>query len=135
MNFWLPGWPGPAMAGNRANIPNVALPAMPVVPGLPSNPSAPGGATAAAPASPLAGLAAYGVPIGQNANGQPVIRAGGAGQMMMPPEIPGMPTMPTPPPGFLGGGMQGGGLFQPMAPVAPFPQNAYAPQPQQQGMT
>lgn len=41
------------------------------------------------------------------------------GWMDMPPDIPGMPRLPQPPPGFLHG-MPVGGLFQPLVPVAPF---------------
>ena len=135
MAFAFPGWPGPAFSGGRSNIAGVGLPAFPALPGYPGAPgaagfgAAPGMGMTGAPgpgpapgpaASPLAGLAQFGVPVAQTATGQPVIRAGVNGALMLPPEIPGMPTMPGPPNGFLTGGPQTGGLFQPMLPVAPF---------------
>jgi hypothetical protein len=142
MSFAFPGWPGPVFSGGRSNIPGVGLPAFPTIPGhpgmpggsmLPGGPGTPGmgpgmglgSGPGAAPApfaapSPLAGMAQYGVPVGHTASGQPVIRAGMNGAIMLPPEIPGMPNMPGPPGGFLAGGPQAGGLFQPMPPVAPF---------------
>lgn len=143
MAFAFPGWPGPAYNGGRSNIGGVGLPAFPAMPGHPGLPTvagmagapgfpgtAPGlpgtapspaaGANAGPPASPLAGLAQYGVPVGHTASGQPVVHAGINGRMMLPPQIPGMPQMPGPPMGFMAGGPQAGGLFQPMLPVAPF---------------
>ncbi|HYG59377.1 MAG TPA: hypothetical protein VD902_15045, partial [Symbiobacteriaceae bacterium] len=57
----------------------------------------------------------------QTPSGQPCIMAGNGGQAFgLPPEIPGMPRFPGPPEGLLGGGPVGGGLYQPIAPVAPF---------------
>ncbi|MDB4897868.1 MAG: hypothetical protein JWN15_4130 [Firmicutes bacterium] len=138
MMAMFPGWPGPILSGGRSNILGVGLPAFPTIPGhpgMPGGPMMPGGAgtpgmgpgmgpgaapTPAAAPSPLAGMAQYGVPIAQTASGQPVIRAGMNGAIMLPPEIPGMPSMPGPPGGFFAGGPQAGGLFQPMPPVAPF---------------
>lgn len=50
------------------------------------------------------------------------------GSMDMPPEIPGMPRMPGPPPGFMHGAPVGG-LFQPLVPIHPFdPGNQVAQQ-------
>jgi hypothetical protein len=116
MMSMFPGWPGPVFSGGRSNIPGVGLPAFPTIPG---HPGMPGGSML--PGGPgISGMAQYGVPIAQTATGQPVIRAGMNGAVMLPPEIAGMPNMPGPPGGFLGGRPQAGGLFQPMPPVAPF---------------
>jgi hypothetical protein len=112
-----PGWPGPAYSGTRARIPQVALPAMPAFPSVPGQPNGQQAGTQ----SPLQGLAAYGVPVGQTAAGQRVLTAGGMDlTQFMPPEIAGMPRMPTPPDWMSGGTSPGGGLFRPIAGVEPF---------------
>lgn len=92
-------------------------PALPREPHLPAHPGGPAGAGE----SPLAGLAAYGIPITQGPGGNLILQAGRSGQggSMLPPEIPGMPKMPGPPAEMMGG-QAGGGLFQPVSPVAPF---------------
>lgn len=99
-----PGYPGPVNPRQRGGIGQVATPA------LPATPLHPGGQQVGGP-HPLAGLASYGVPIGLSPTGQPIIQTG-MGPGMAPPEFAGMPMMPSPAPG--------GGLFQPMTPVAPF---------------
>jgi hypothetical protein len=107
---FFPGYPGPLDA--RTGLAPVTLPVVPLHPG---------GQPVGGP-SPLSGLAARGVPVGQTPAGQCLLctNTDGGASFMLPPEIPGMPGMPTPPNGMLYGGPQGGGLFQPMAPVAPF---------------
>lgn len=122
MNQWMPGWPGSLSYGGGSG--GASMPALPALPHHPGGP-------AAAASSPLEGLAAYGVPISIGPGGHPVIRAGAGGTpgIGMPPEIPGMPRIPTPPPGFLGG-PESPGLFRYVPPVYPFnPSN----QTQQQG--
>ena len=116
MAGWFPGWPGPIFAGGRPRIPTVTLPVMPHLPMHPGGP-------AAAAASPLSGLAAYGIPIAQTAGGRFCLQAPPTEEgpaVMLPPELPGMPGMPTPPDELMTGGPVGGGLFRAIAPVAPF---------------
>jgi hypothetical protein len=73
------------------------------------------------PQSPLAGLAAYGVPVGHNQAGQPVLQTGGGDvRQFLPPEIPGMPRMPGPPDWLSTGQIPGSGLFQPINSIQPF---------------
>lgn len=90
-------------------------------PHMPMLPVHPGGPAAAA-VSPLSGLSAYGVPIAQTPTGQMFIQAGGGaeGAFQLPPDLPGMPPMPSPPDELLTGGPCGGGLFRPVPPVSPF---------------
>lgn len=77
------------------------------------------------PGSPWEALARRGVPISCTPDGRPILKSGGGpGDFMLPPEIPGMPQMPSPPGWFTGGGSPGGGLFQPLEPVAPFDLNS-----------
>lgn len=95
------------------------LPAFPALPLPPMAPAGQGGAqTAASPApSPWEALARAGVPLTVTPGGRPVLKTGAAsepGHLMRPPEIEGMPQMPSPP------GWLTGGLFQPLEPVAPF---------------
>lgn len=111
-----------------------ALPQFPVYPTMPGRPGAP----VANPGSmagfagegwqpqgqggSLAGLQAHGVPVGYTPGGRPMVRAGMAQDQgfNLPPNLPGMPHMPGPPSGMFDGGVGGGGLFRPMAAVAPF---------------
>lgn len=116
MAGWFPGWPGPVFAGGRTRIPTVSIPAMPHMPMHPGGP-------AAAAASPLSGLAAFGIPITQTPGGMLCLQAPPTEEgpaVILPPELPGMPGMPTPPDELMNGGPVGGGLFRAVTPVAPF---------------
>ncbi len=93
----------------------------------------PGPAMPATEGTPLSGLAAHGVPVGYSPSGTPMLMAGQAGQLQMPPDIAGMPKMPGPPEGWLSGDVAGGGLFRPTSGVAPFDPSNLVRQYQQQG--
>lgn len=103
-----PGYPGPIMVGNRTGIAPVMPPA---VAGLPQ---AGGGGL-----PNTTGLPDHLVRFMENARAGRIAPPQGGGGMAFPPDIPGMPKMPGPPPGMLGGAL-GGGLFQPLPPVRPF---------------
>lgn len=121
-----PGYPGPL--DPRRGIKNVTYPILPMVPvGVAASwqappMSGPGAEQPVDPAAfnPLGGLQAHGVPVGFGPGGRPVLQAGMATGLQMPPNLAGMPSMPTPPPGMFGGGAGAGGLLQPTAAVSPF---------------
>lgn len=121
MTYWgpMPGWPGPAFAGHRSQIAPVSLPMMPGQPGA----AAQGSPQAAAAPGLFEGLARAGVPIMLTPDGRPVLKTGGGnGQAgnFLPPQIAGMPSMPSPPGWMSDGHPAGGGLFKPIEPVAAF---------------
>lgn len=132
MAYWFPGYPGPLMTGRNPAVRSVAPPMPPMVYSPEAGPAYASGAPGVAEA-----MAAYGVPLVQLPTGQIVLQAQtgeNGGGMHLPPELPGMPVMPGPPDGLLTGGPQGGGLFQPLPPVAPFnPGNQVARYHQQGG--
>jgi hypothetical protein len=106
-----PGWPGPAFHGGRSKIGHVALPTMPTYPTL-SMPQQAGGAGVGLGAPPL--------PIGLTPGGNGFLGGvPGAAQFGMPPQISGMPSMPSPP-NFFTGGSNNGALYQPTHGVQPF---------------
>jgi hypothetical protein len=97
-----PGWPGPAFHGGRSAIGHVALPTMPTYPTVSGQGALPS------------------VPIGRTPGGNGFLGAGpGAAQFGMPPQISGMPGMPSPP-NFFTGGSNNGGLNQPTPGIRPF---------------
>lgn len=128
--MFFPGWPGPVFGGRQHGIAPVQPPAFPMTapsrpPGHPPGPygappphAPPATAHVAQTPPPPGGLAAYGVPVSRTGGGRPVIYTPqrDVNAPPVPPDLPGMPKMPSPQNWF----PQTGGLFEPVSPVPPF---------------